>query len=229
MADMSALYDYFSAASDEAAAGVIDRAGGPGGPAVAPAPVKRGWFGRTSSPPPLQDMGPAFDTVSAGGIDPVVMMGTLEELLTGRPYDEVINDPRSGHIVAIRDEGQLLVVALTDALSQALAAASPQRLADVAVPWAATEEFGGRPTRTTSQWCSTNCPAWPGGPRPKVNGSTAGCVSRLTPTSVDGLRRPRSHLASFAPVDAPGRPSTNPRRTTPRREMTADLAPVHAR
>ena len=117
MADMSALYDYFSAASDEAAAGVIDRAGGPGGPAVAPAPVKRGWFGRTSSPPPVQDMGPAFDTVSAGGIDPVVMMGTLEELLTGRHYDEVTNDPRSGHIVAIRDEGQLLVVALTDALS----------------------------------------------------------------------------------------------------------------
>ena len=144
MADMSALYDYFSAASDEAAAGVIDRAGGPGEPAVAPAPVKRGWFGRTSSPPPLQDMRPAFDTVSAGGIDPVVMMGTLEELLTGRPYDEVINDPRSGHIVAIRDEGQLLVVALTDALSQALAAASPQRLADVAVPWAATEEFWGQ-------------------------------------------------------------------------------------
>jgi hypothetical protein len=89
-------------------------------------------------------MGPAFDTVSAGGIDPVVMMGTLEELLTGRPYDEVTNDPRSGHIVAIRDEGQLLVVALTDALSRALAAASPQRLADVAVPWAAIEEFGGQ-------------------------------------------------------------------------------------
>ena len=105
MADMSALYDYFSAASDEAAAGVIDRAGGPGEPAVAPAPVKRGWFGRTSSPSPVQDMGPAFDTVSAGGIDPVVMMGALEELLTGRPYDEVTNDPRSGHIVAIRDEG----------------------------------------------------------------------------------------------------------------------------
>ena len=181
MADMSALYDYFSAASDEAAAGVIDRAGGPGGPAVAPAPVKRGWFGRTSSPPPAQDMGPAFDTVSAGGIDPVVMMGTLEELLTGRPYDEVINDPRGGHIVAIRDEGQLLVVALTDALSRALAAASPQRLADVAVPWAATEEFWGQATRTTSPWCSTNCPAWPGGLRPKVNGSTAGCASRLTP------------------------------------------------
>ena len=144
MADMSALGDYFSAASDEAAAGVTDRAGGPGGPAVAPAPVKRGWFGRTSSPPPVQDMGPAFDTVSAGGIDPVVMMGTLEELLTGRHYDEVTNDPRSGHIVAIRDEGQLLVVALTAALSQAPAAASPPRLARGGRAGAGAGELAGQ-------------------------------------------------------------------------------------
>jgi hypothetical protein len=120
---MGALFDYFAADSDEEAASTIDRLGGPGAASDASA--------RT------------FDTVSAKGIDPVVQLGTLEELLTGRPYDDIAAEPRSGHSVAIRDGGDVLVLTLTDSLTSALAEATPERLAEVAVPWSLTEEFWG--------------------------------------------------------------------------------------
>ena len=70
-------------------------------------------------------------------------MGTFEELLTGRAYDDVVQDPRSGHAVATRDGGERLVLTLTDNLVEALAQASPNRLAELAVPWSQTEEFWG--------------------------------------------------------------------------------------
>ena len=53
----------------------------------------------------------AFHTVSATGIDPVVQISTLEALLTGRAYDDVVADPRSGHAIEVRDEGERVVVA----------------------------------------------------------------------------------------------------------------------
>jgi hypothetical protein len=61
MTRVGVLFDYFAASSDEVAAGIIDL---PGGPATG--------------------AGRSFDTVSGNGIDPVVQMGTLEALLTGR-------------------------------------------------------------------------------------------------------------------------------------------------
>ena len=57
------------------------------------------------------------------GIDPVVQGGTLEELLTGRPYEDIEQDPRWGQSLAVRDGGQRLVLTLTDGLVDALAAA----------------------------------------------------------------------------------------------------------
>ena len=144
---MGVLYDYFSAASDEEAASVIDRVGGPGSPAtiVPPGEPKRGIFGRkrrpaatTNGTDPEQTV---FDTVSGNNIDPVVQLGTLEELLTGRSFDDVMDDPRSGHAVADRDGGERLVLTLTDALSAALASATDESLEQVAVPWSQTEEF----------------------------------------------------------------------------------------
>jgi hypothetical protein len=116
---MGNLYDYFAAADDEAAASAFDLVGGPaaGG----------------------------FDTVPLKGIDPAVQMGTLEELLTGRPYDAIIEDPRQG--ADVRTAGEEVaehgVITLTDTLAAALADADRRRLAEVAEPWSETEEFWG--------------------------------------------------------------------------------------
>lgn len=147
MSFMSVLFDYFSAGSDEEAATVIDRVGGPGSQAtiVQPEPT-RGIFGlkrRTVSPvfgtdPELV----VYDTVSTKNLDPVVQLGTLEELITGKAYDDIVQDPRSGHEVAIGAGGGRLVLTLTGALTSALAAADDDILEQVAVPWSETEEFG---------------------------------------------------------------------------------------
>ncbi|MFT4084711.1 MAG: hypothetical protein QM638_19200 [Nocardioides sp.] len=152
---MGVLFDYFSAPSDEAAAATIDRVGGPGSQAsAAPAPPvqeKRGLFGRKRAEPAhvapsfIDDESlPVFDTVSVKGIDPLVQLGTLEELLTGRPYDDVVEDPRSGKDLASRNGGERMVLTVTDALAAALIAASDEQLGDVALPWSQTEEFWGQ-------------------------------------------------------------------------------------
>lgn len=116
---MGVLSDYFAADSDAQAASAIDLEAGPGHPTA------------------------AFDAVDGKGIDPVVMMGTLQELLTGTPYSEIVRDPRSGKGPAIRDEGEQVVLTLTDGLQAALAEADPERLAPVAQSWSETEEFRG--------------------------------------------------------------------------------------
>lgn len=149
---MGVLYDYFAAPSDEAAAATIDRLGGPGSQKVMAVPdaktAKRGLLRRRAPLPEprltVDESLPVYDTLSAKGIDPLVQLGTLEELLTGRPYDEVIEDPRSGNDLASADGGERLVLTITDALASALAGASDERLSEVAVPWSQTEEFWGQ-------------------------------------------------------------------------------------
>lgn len=119
---MGNLYDYFSAAGDDSAATAIDLIGGPAVP------------GRST-----------FDAVFTKGIDPSVQMATLEELLTGRPIEEIFDDPRSAHPIGPETEdAEHGVVTLTDNLTQAVAAADRARLAEVAVPWSETEEFWGQ-------------------------------------------------------------------------------------
>lgn len=145
---MGVLFDYFAADSDEDAALAIDRLGGPGAhsaPNKQALPQRRGWFRRVPAPPdtPAGLTPAAFDTVQDTGIDPVVQLGTLEELLTGRPYDEVVADPRSGHQIALRDNGERAVCAVTHTLTQALANLPRARARDIAVAWAQTEEFWG--------------------------------------------------------------------------------------
>lgn len=137
---MGVLYDYFSAPDDAAAAAVIDRDAGPSG-SGASAPVGGGFFARRRQP--QAPAGPAYPTVADTGIDPVVQCGTLEELLTGRPYEDVESDARWGQALAIRDEGERLVLTLTDGLVDALARAEADQLASVSVPWSTTEEFWG--------------------------------------------------------------------------------------
>ena len=145
---MGLLCDYFVAGSDDEAAATIDWSGGPGaGPPETSEPVRRGLFRRRSTTAPDgNDAGTtvALPTVDGKGIDPVVQMGTLEAQLTGRSYDDVIEDDPGGRIVAERDGGERLVLRLNDALVQALSESSEDRLAEAAEPWSETEEFWGQ-------------------------------------------------------------------------------------
>lgn len=105
------IYDYFAAPSDDAAAVVIET-----GPAE-------------------------FRKVETKGLDPVVVMGKLEALLTGRGYDQVVDDERSGELLAVEGDGEVLVLTVTDGLRDALA--EPREVTDVATAWAETEELRG--------------------------------------------------------------------------------------
>jgi hypothetical protein len=118
------LFDYFVAPSDAIAATVVDRIGGPGSSAHPAAPS-------------------AFPTVRAPGVDPVVLTGRLEALLTGRSFEEILDDPTSGPVAARRG-GERAVVRLTTSLVEALAKADEPQLTSVAVPWARSREFWGR-------------------------------------------------------------------------------------
>jgi hypothetical protein len=110
---MAVLYDYFAAPSDDVAATALEE-----GP---------------------RDQ---FPTVETKFIEPIVVLGQLEELLTGRPYDEVVKDPRWAAAVVIEhDDSGLMVITVTDGLRDGLAAAGD--LAEVAVRWAGIEELAG--------------------------------------------------------------------------------------
>jgi hypothetical protein len=63
--------------------------------------------------------------------------------MTGRPYDDIVEDPRSGQAVATRDGGERLVLTLTESVTTALADAGNDRLSGVAEPWSQTDEFWG--------------------------------------------------------------------------------------
>jgi hypothetical protein len=130
------LFDYFSAPSDEMAATAINRIGGPSQP--------------SEDMPPL----PPFDTLQTTGIDPAVMLRKLEALITSQGYEDIKDSPRSGKPLAIVDEGELLVLTLTDELQIAMADADDERLAAVAVPWSQIEEFQGVNPDALAPWLS---------------------------------------------------------------------------
>ena len=54
--------------------------------------------------------GLAFDVVPVKGIDPLVQMGTLEGLPTGRGYEAIVAGPRAGQSLASRGGGERMVV-----------------------------------------------------------------------------------------------------------------------
>jgi hypothetical protein len=126
------MFDYFACRSDEEAASVIDWVGGPSSP---PDP-KRTFLRRTPD-----RVGP-YPTVQLPGIDPVVMMATLEALLTGSDAMEIIHES-AADVIAERNGGEQSVVPLRNSLQDALRAATEQELRTVAVPWSQTEEFFG--------------------------------------------------------------------------------------
>ena len=113
------------AVEDADAAAVLPRAGGPSSNAVAhTVEKKKGLFGRKTEieitftdDPSL----PIYETLSVRGIDPVVQLGTLEELLTGRSFEDILDDPSAEDIAT---DGERLVLRLNDALPPALIAAT---------------------------------------------------------------------------------------------------------
>ena len=73
------------------------------------------------------------------------MMGTLDEILTGRSFAEVLDDP-SGHEVTSNES--TWVWALPMALQESLALSDDEQLRSAATLWARTEEFGGQLNET---------------------------------------------------------------------------------
>jgi len=68
---------------------------------------------------------------------------SLEALLTGLRFEDLVEEPGCPHLVASGVGGGPTVERLPDSFVSALAGASDERLAEVAVPWAQTEEFWG--------------------------------------------------------------------------------------
>jgi hypothetical protein len=115
------LYDYFRAPDASTAAAVLERVGGPmGGPDA-----------------------PVLDAVDGQGIDPEVMMRTLQSLLTEVPYDEL----PWGEMLAMSDDANgPWIMQLSEELRDALADAQASRLPAVAEQWVRTEEFWDQAT-----------------------------------------------------------------------------------
>jgi hypothetical protein len=127
------LRTYFLAASDELAAATVDWVGGP-----LAGPKKRAFRKQESG----------YLGVDVGGVDPIVELGMLEELLTGKSFDAQLNDPLSRPVVAMRDNGERLVLRIDDRFVEKLAAADPGRLTGLVVPWSEIEEFSGQASVT---------------------------------------------------------------------------------
>ena len=126
---MGLVCRYFAAPDEQSAAATVDWCDGPSAP-----PMPRRVFHHRSAP---------FATVCLDGIEPVVMIGRLEHLLTGRPLADVFHDQRF-HQVATGDDGEQVVWGLSEALRNALATSDREQLEDVARRWSETEELSGR-------------------------------------------------------------------------------------
>jgi hypothetical protein len=113
---MSVFTDYFVAASDDIAATVIDD-----GPVGHPG------------------IGSVAESTS---IDPVVALGTLEELVTGVSFDTLLADS-SQDAVAERDGGERLVMTVRPGIVEALASRDEAEMRSFAQAWSETEELVG--------------------------------------------------------------------------------------
>ncbi|MGJ6969690.1 hypothetical protein ACSDR0_48225 [Streptosporangium sp. G11] len=114
-------YDYFSAPDDEAALTIFDP-----GPEDDPGPVDAG-----------------FRTLETKGVDAYMELGHLTALLVGRPFDDVVKQPRFCKTLAKdpdNDTTELLTV--MDQLRDAVADASPEQLAAVAEDWSKAGDLG---------------------------------------------------------------------------------------
>jgi hypothetical protein len=111
---MGLLIEYFAASSDDDARAAL--AAGPG---------------------------ERFPSTDGPGIEPVVNLGKLEELLTGKTFDQQLDDPASRPLIASANDNHVLVIKIGDGFVRALASADRSELDGFAVPWSQIEEFGG--------------------------------------------------------------------------------------
>ncbi|EME24085.1 hypothetical protein G419_00990 [Rhodococcus triatomae BKS 15-14] len=134
---MSAILDYFTAPSDQHAAAALDDLDdlepdtSDEAPGASPNPLTRPRIRLTASGTPV---------LQVNGVEPVVALGRLEAALTGRPYDEVTAGTRSGSLVAMSDDGDSLVVTVTDELRDVLAELDADGVAAAARVWAIDED-----------------------------------------------------------------------------------------
>jgi hypothetical protein len=128
---MSLLCDYFAADNDTTAG---TTASWPRGPSTPPA-AKRG-LRRHKQAEPAQPL----PTVALPGVEPVVMLATLEERLTGASAEQALEDNADAQVGEHR---QVTVFRLRKTLVEALVTADDDELRDVAGPWSATDEFFG--------------------------------------------------------------------------------------
>jgi hypothetical protein len=71
------------------------------------------------------------------------MMGTLEQLLTGRLSEELLSDD-PGLDVASKENGERFVLRMAPGVQDALTLATDDELREVAQPWSETAQFWGR-------------------------------------------------------------------------------------
>jgi hypothetical protein len=126
---MAAKCDYFLAADDDAAAATVEW---PGGPAK---PPSNGLFHKSEIEP--------HPTLALEGVDPVEMMGTVEQLLTGRLSDDLLGDGCELD-VASKNDGERFVMRVSSGMQDALTLATDDELREVAEPWSQTGQFWGR-------------------------------------------------------------------------------------
>lgn len=124
----------FVATTDEA--DDLDVAWGPyGPPAETP---RRPWFSRSKSEPTAT--GPLYPMVAAEVLDSV-KLATLEGILTGLSFDDVMLDLGAGYWRDGDDENGPWIEGVRPTLVNALGDVPDDRLAEVAKEWADTEEW----------------------------------------------------------------------------------------
>ncbi|WP_169949088.1 hypothetical protein [Microbispora sp. H11081] len=119
---MGVFFDYFRAATDDEAANVYDWPAGP-----------------TCPPPGIEPK----DSAELKSIDPYVMMGTLEALLTGSRYEDIAERPRHAATLRFSDDGGQGILTVTEEFTTALATATDDQIRAAAHLWSQTEEFWG--------------------------------------------------------------------------------------
>jgi hypothetical protein len=126
---MSVLTDYFSAGSDGVAATAVDYVDGqPGLLDLTPEDVAAGKALYRVSPdettrPRVKVAHSGTLVVQSKGVDPTGL-ARLEEILTGRSYDEVSADPRQAALIGPARHEEIdggMVLSVTDTLRDALA------------------------------------------------------------------------------------------------------------
>lgn len=151
---MGILCDYFVAADDAAAAATLDIVGGPGGSVPLPMPFAQlvREYGRDGA---MEQLRPkvrlsehGYQVVSTKNFTPFADLATVEAALTGQVWEDVWD--RRPRPVAMRDEGERLVVPIGEGACAALVAAGAPALEDAAAALARSVAVPGRAPADTA-------------------------------------------------------------------------------